>query len=419
LSKIDRNILIVAYYFPPVGMGGVQRAAKTAKYLAGDGWRVTVLTSDYKDYSLLDNSLLDDLDDNIEVITISDPVIGLIKHKHSSNSIIKTHNDLARQLVRLPDIKVFWSSKAFRAVEKIVDQKHINYILTTSPAPSVHKIGIRLKQKYNLKWLADFRDPWFADDLSPLTPVHKFVRDNLEMDVMKYADAITVVTSTHLNDLRQRYPKHKERIYFVPNGYDPEDFAGLQNTFPDKLIITHCGTLCSNFSVKAFFEALVAVIKNDKILKQKIVFHQIGAVHDDIHKMLKAKYSPQLNIGFLGYMEHRKALREMAKSSAIVVFSGTLPGKELNVPGKLYEGLAISKPFLGVFRNESPGVEIISDMDGCYHLNPDDLKSMTSGLQKLIDLYKSGNLHSVSREDDLEIYSRQFQAQTIARLLEG
>jgi len=58
-------------------------------------------------------------------------------------------------------------------------------------------------------------------------------------------------------------------------------------------------------------------------------------------------------------------------------------------------------------------------MNGCYHLNPDDPESMISGLQKLIDLYKSGNLKEISRDDDLEIYSRQFQAQTIARLLEG
>lgn len=39
-----RKVLFIAYYFPPVAGGGVQRLAKFVKYLPAAGWLPVVLT---------------------------------------------------------------------------------------------------------------------------------------------------------------------------------------------------------------------------------------------------------------------------------------------------------------------------------------------------------------------------------------
>lgn len=39
-----KRALLIAYYFPPLGLGGVQRMCKLAKYLPECGYDVTVLT---------------------------------------------------------------------------------------------------------------------------------------------------------------------------------------------------------------------------------------------------------------------------------------------------------------------------------------------------------------------------------------
>ena len=56
-----QRVLLIAYYFPPCGMGGVQRAAKLAKYLPQYGWEVTVLTVKDIAYYQKDESLLEDI----------------------------------------------------------------------------------------------------------------------------------------------------------------------------------------------------------------------------------------------------------------------------------------------------------------------------------------------------------------------
>ena len=33
-------------------------------------------------------------------------------------------------------------------------------VITTGPPHSLHLIGLELKEELNIKWIADFRDPW-------------------------------------------------------------------------------------------------------------------------------------------------------------------------------------------------------------------------------------------------------------------
>ena len=54
------KVLIISYYFPPMGMGGVQRTLKFAKYLPEFGWQPVVITDSPKKYFAIDVSLLDE-----------------------------------------------------------------------------------------------------------------------------------------------------------------------------------------------------------------------------------------------------------------------------------------------------------------------------------------------------------------------
>ena len=39
-----RRVLVIAYYFPPMGLSGVQRTLKFVKYLPAEGWLPLVHT---------------------------------------------------------------------------------------------------------------------------------------------------------------------------------------------------------------------------------------------------------------------------------------------------------------------------------------------------------------------------------------
>ncbi|MCK5739102.1 glycosyl transferase family 1, partial [bacterium] len=60
---MTKKVLIISYYFPPMGMGGTQRSAKFVKYLPDSGWTPSVLTVKNIRYYAHDPALLADLGD--------------------------------------------------------------------------------------------------------------------------------------------------------------------------------------------------------------------------------------------------------------------------------------------------------------------------------------------------------------------
>jgi hypothetical protein len=51
---MENKVLVIAYYFPPMGMSGVQRTLKFVKYLPKYDWEPTVLTVTPTAYYALD-----------------------------------------------------------------------------------------------------------------------------------------------------------------------------------------------------------------------------------------------------------------------------------------------------------------------------------------------------------------------------
>ena len=63
-----KRVLIITYYWPPVGGSGVQRWVKFAKYLPSEGWQPVIYTPENPDLSSIDESLLEDIPAEAEII---------------------------------------------------------------------------------------------------------------------------------------------------------------------------------------------------------------------------------------------------------------------------------------------------------------------------------------------------------------
>ncbi|MEJ2543780.1 MAG: hypothetical protein P8Y99_06900 [Calditrichaceae bacterium] len=66
-----KRCLIITYYFPPVGGGGIQRIVKLIKFLNQLDWKFTVLTAENDVVTLPgDQSFLSEIDDTTNIIRI-------------------------------------------------------------------------------------------------------------------------------------------------------------------------------------------------------------------------------------------------------------------------------------------------------------------------------------------------------------
>ena len=95
---------------------------------------------------------------------------------------------------------------AVKKGKKVIKQEKPDIILSTSPPPTAQLAAKKLAKWSNLKWVADFRDPWtniFYYELLKFNPISKKINHNLEKKVLNAADKIITVSNNFFPGVNQ------------------------------------------------------------------------------------------------------------------------------------------------------------------------------------------------------------------------
>ena len=204
-----KKVLIITYYWPPLGGAGVQRVLKFAKYLPEFGWQPIVLTVENGDAPVIDKSLFTDIPKECKIYkTKAFQPYNIYKkftskpadEKIPSDVLIKKNNSLKEKLsnwirlnVFLPDAKVGWIPFAFKEGLKIINKENIALIFSSSPPHTVQLIAKKLAKKTGLKLIADLRDPWMElihYQANKRAFFAKFIESKLERGALDSAEEI-------------------------------------------------------------------------------------------------------------------------------------------------------------------------------------------------------------------------------------
>ena len=172
----SKKVLIVTYYWPPAGGPGVQRWLKIAKYLPEFGWEPIIYTPENPSYPLVDETLIKEVPQDLKIVktNIWEPYQIAEKFSKSNKKFKGGQFDVGKNqsfvsklsiFIRgnffIPDARKFWVKPSIKFLKEYLTENHIDTIVTTGPPHSLHLIGLGLKKELpNLKWIADFRDPW-------------------------------------------------------------------------------------------------------------------------------------------------------------------------------------------------------------------------------------------------------------------
>ncbi|HEY0092102.1 MAG TPA: glycosyltransferase, partial [Flavobacterium sp.] len=286
-----KKVLIIAYYWPPAGGPGVQRWLKFVKYLPEFGYHPFVYIPENPTYPIIDESLLDEVSKNVSIIKgkIFEPY-GILsffdkgKANKISSGIIPAEKKQRfiekvalwiRGNVFIPDARVFWVRPSVKFLDRFLKQNGIDTIITTGPPHSLHLIGLKLKKKSNIRWIADFRDPWTTIGYHHLMKLSVFSEQqhkHLEHKVLNSADQIIVTSKSTKEEFRQITTKP---ICVITNGYD----KGLDVTvdLDSKFSISHIGSLMAGRNPKILWESLSELMKEIPDFEKNFQLKLIGA----------------------------------------------------------------------------------------------------------------------------------------------
>ena len=353
------KVLIITYYWPPYTGSGVQRWLKFSKYLPKYSWKPIIYTPENPYSDLTDDSLFNDMSNDLEVIKspiwepyhLKDKIFG-VKNKNHKSGIInkKSFSDNFFNFIRgnffIPDPKIFWVKPSIKLIKEKLKKDNINYIITTGPPHSMHLIGLGIK-KYlpNIKWIADFRDPWSQLDILNEFHLLKFSinkHKQLERKVLDSADVVLTVSESWANDFKNLGAKN---CCIITNGYDLDDF-NFQHKKTDKFIIGHYGLLNHLRNPKNLWSALDRICTNNIDFDSRLELHFSGSVSPQIIDEIKSYKYLKSKIKLFGYINHTDVIKRYAQSSILLLLLFNSSSGIGNYPGKIFEYFATKKPIL-------------------------------------------------------------------------
>ena len=120
----------------------------------------------------------------------------------------------AYQRALIPDKTLPWAATAVPAGIRIVRDRKIDVILTTSPPNSTHLIGEAIAAATRTPWVADFRDPWLSHPHRHYeragVRAKRAVERHMARSVVRRAAAVTTVTEAIADEARgTRCPRRR------------------------------------------------------------------------------------------------------------------------------------------------------------------------------------------------------------------
>ncbi len=442
MTRTNRRLLVLAYFFPPVGGGGVQRTTKFLKYLAPRGWSATVITAE-PEYWIMDDSLVRDIPEGTRVertraLTAYTVLQHVFRPKRSASGAPTAGRrpsgafralKRASDFVLVPDQYVGWNPFALARARRVLREERIDALYTTSSPDSAHLVGRTLARETRLPWVADFRDPWTdRTSYAPPTRLHDAWHRRLEHAVLRDASRVLTTTESTRLDFLAKYPDVDPRkCRTITNGFDEDDFArarlegarrrtGREADAPVRLL--HTGKLADHRTAGGIFEALAEVRRTDPHVAERLRIVQLGP-RDSANEELVHRTGLAGLVEFADSVPYAEAIVLQAAADVLLLVESVGKASEIVIPGKLFEYLGARRPILALCAPSSEIARIVADTGAGWTEHPANVQRLAARLRELVSAHDAGRLDINVPPERVEKYTRRSTAGELFEVLES
>ena len=406
-----RRLLIVAYYFPPIGGIGSIRMARFATLLPELGWEPTVIAARDTPH-FVDPSLGCPADKvvrarSVEFSKLGRALLGGPSGRPLTGGVgahSRAHAALrvaAHRYAFYPDAQVGWYPGAVLAGLRMLRRTRFDAIYSSSNPITAHLVARTLARRSGLPWVAEFRDPW-SDRLADDHP-HRRRGGRLEDAIAARATRIVVPTPGLRTFLGERWGTD---IALIPNGHD---LGPPSDRRPDRPTLTHVGTFYPGAqSFRGLWTALQQRMRAGRRDSPQLRF--VGELPAELRQEVESAGLGHL-LEETGLLPHDDAMRAMASSTMLIAsgFGGDDPVSLGVIPAKLFEYLASGLPILYLGDAADDAARLLGNQPGCFVVDPANV----AGVLAALDAGLSGPIH----RRDVEPFSRRARARALAHVL--
>lgn len=391
-----KKVVVVAYAFPPVGGGGVQRPTKFVKYLREFGWEPVVVTVVNPSVPLLDDSLLNDIPAGVKIYRARtlEPSYSTKKEFVSSGAGVSARikvwlkNRLASVL--LPDVQVLWWPGLLVKLFEVLRVERPDCLFVTAPPFSSFIPVVAMGKFFKVPVVVDFRDEWSYSrhqwEHAVKTPLAFWLDRKLEHLVVRFSSHLMAVNASYIRNLCGMYSDiNQSKTTVVTNGFDESDFTGIEvaSLTTDHVNMVYAGTVWNGNSLEPLVNAVKILIVKHPAFASKLKISICGRV---VESQLVYLQDPALAgiVSLLGYQDHSVALTLMFNADVLLLSMTDLPGAENIILGKTFEYIATGNHILAMVPKGETYDILEQNYSNVSIVSPLDVDEICSVLLKLI-----------------------------------
>lgn len=276
------NIVLIAYYYPPINSSGAKRFEALSKFLAAMGHSVTVISTRK---TLADGEFTESIPPGVTLVELN--ALGMTAPSAPEGAAYepmfsgkpswrRRMKDLVQKwLGQVPDPRLpfafsflcpWFSKEGARALS------NAHVVIGTSPPWSMLLAAIFAKFRFGVPCILDYRDHFSECHEMPGGSFAKFLEKIIDRALVRYADHVVAIS----DPMASYYASLKgDEVSVILNGYDPEvlssarQSAGL-NDCSGKTVIRYMGVVSPGRVPHNFMKALVKLKNSQQIDFDKI-----------------------------------------------------------------------------------------------------------------------------------------------------
>jgi glycosyltransferase involved in cell wall biosynthesis len=269
-----------------------------------------------------------------------------------------------------------WALTGRRRVSNAIAIERPDVVVATSPPPSA--LFAVANTVRGVPFVAEFRDLWaggpYFDRGGRLLPA-------LQRRMLARAAAVVTVTDGFRDQLVELHPEIASRLHVLPNGFDPLllDRRKRDRSLGSPATLIHAGAL---YGDRTAVDLLRALARPE--LASRTRLELVGVVAPETRRALETIRG--IDVSVEPPVAWETAIeRTLAADIAVVINTPGTGGDVGQVPGKIYEVLALGRPILALMRRGSDAALLLERLgQGAGLASPDDPEAIAAAIERLL-----------------------------------
>lgn len=366
------RILFVSYFFPPYNTIGAIRTGKMVKYLNKMGHDLYVLTA--RNQPLQETLELEIPHEQVVYtnwVDVNKPVQLLLggRKKIADRGYVLPKGILHRTLrllgrsyktiMNFPDGQIGWVPFAIKEGSRIIRKWKPDIIYASAMPHSSLLIARTLSRKFNIPWIAEFRDLWVDYQYYQYGFMRRHIERWLEHRTLKTASGFVTVSEPLAETIRRKYDSKPTQV--IMNGFDMEDYTEIYRpTQADTLQILYTGMVYEGKEDPSpLFKAIHLLGEDANRIRVKFYGRYLDVVRDMAESCgvehLVEIHSP---------VSYKEAVHLQCNADILLLLLWNDPKEKGIYSGKLFEYVGARRPILAV----GSGDNVASELIDCFHV---------------------------------------------------